>query len=72
MGHLTISTLLPAFEILGGMLQMSEKFGRLDQALCRLALHEIKNLSEIKVQPANFVHDEKRDMASSVRAFAIF
>ena len=49
-------------------MQMSEKFGRLGQALCRLdvALHEIKTLSGSKVPPHNFVHNEKKEMMSSV------
>ena len=53
---------------------MSEKFGRLGRALCRLdvALHEIKTLSGSKVPPNNFVHNENKEMTSSVRALAIF
>ena len=53
---------------------MSEKFGRLVRVPCRhdVALHEIKNLSESKVPPNNFAHDENRDVTSSVRTFAIF
>ena len=45
---------------------MSEKFGRLGQALCRLdvALHEIKTLNGSKVPPGNFVHHEKKEMTS--------
>ena len=47
---------------------MSEKFERLGRALCRLdvALHEINTLSGSKVPPDNFLHNEKKDMMSSV------
>ena len=49
-------------------MQMSEKVGRLGRGLWRLDLtsHESENLTGIRVPLDDLVHDQKKDMTSSV------